>query len=167
MSFDWICSPPPAPAAEPPKQPKKRMNSKSTSSFLLPRLDDIVLFKPIATPCDDRDDFKDPLLMEKTRIATISQQLDRYNRWLAFAETSNSAKRVRSTAMNMQQAVRDLNLTIADMMIEIDRKIVSLRDTTDALVEAVQEGELWRSNGNLLGKSALDPFSFSTSEHLV
>ena len=143
------------------------MNTKSISSFLLPKLDDMVLLKPIATPCDDRDDFREPSLMEKTRTATISQHLDRYNRWLAFAETSSSGKKVRSTAMDMQQAVHDLNSTIANMMMEIDRKILSLQDNTDAFVEAVQEGELWRSNGNLLGKAVLHPFYLRESDHLV
>lgn len=153
MSYStWNYSPPPPPSTWPPSKPKRKMNTKSTTSFLLPRLDDMVLFKPIATPCDDRDDFKEPFLSEKSRAVTISQHLDRYNRWLAFADTSAAGKNVRSTALDLQETVHDLNSTISRMMREIDRKILELHDRTDAFVEAVQEGDLWQSKGDLLGK---------------
>jgi hypothetical protein len=153
MSYTWNYSPPPPPSSWPPKKLKRKMNTKATTSYLLPRLDDMVLLKPIATPCEDRDDFKEPVLaVEKTRTATISQHLDRYNRWLAFADASASDKKTRSTALELQETVHDINDTIGRMMMEIDRKILELHDRTDAFVEAVQEGDLWRSNGNILGK---------------
>lgn len=154
-SYTWSYSPPPPLPIWPPKKAKKKMNSRSTTLFLLPKLDDMVLFKPIVTPCDDRDDFKEPLSAEKTRIATISQHLDRYNRWLAFADASSSSKRMRSAALDMQQTVHDINSTISKMMMEIDRKVLELHDKTDAFVEAVQEGESWQSNGRLLGENVL------------
>jgi hypothetical protein len=130
------------------------MNSDMmTTSFLLPRLDDMVLFKPIATPLDQRDNLREPMYMETSRMANISNELDRYNRWLAFAESSSSERKIRSAAVDLQRIVQDINITISNMMIEVDQKILTLQDQTDAFVEAVQEGQLWRSKGTLLDLS--------------
>ena len=125
MSYTWNYSPPPPPSSWPPKKLKRKMNTKATTSYLLPRLDDMVLLKPIATPCEDRDDFKEPVLaVEKTRTATISQHLDRYNRWLAFADASASDKKTRSTALELQETVHDINSTIGRIIIYIYRMIL-------------------------------------------
>ena len=159
MSSSWDYSHmPPASSRPQAKKTKKRMNNELTASFLLPRLDDMVLFKPITIPCDDRDYYRDLGSMERTRMANIGKELERYNRWLEFAERSSSETKIRSTAVDLQRSVRDINLTISNMMLEIDQKILTLQDHTNAFIEAVQDGNLWQKTGSLLGESCF-PFS--------
>ena len=135
---------PPEPAIS-IKELKNKMNSGPTKSYMLPKLEEIVLLKPVDIPKWD------PSTVERCRDWSIVEQLARYNRWLTFAEPSKGGKDVRSAAANIQHAVNDINSMISTFMLQVDRKIVALQDSTDAFANAVQAGELWQSSGKVLG----------------
>ena len=87
-----------------PKKKKKGKAGKQYTSYRLPRLDEVVLLQPISTRADGQQK------EENSRLATVDDQLERYNRWLAFTQASRPAKDVRSTAADIQLAVYELNV---------------------------------------------------------
>jgi hypothetical protein len=128
---DWY-DPPPGPFSS--KKKKKKNMARLTTSYWLPRLEEMVLLEPIATRADGASK------EEKSRVEKINDQLVRYNRWLTFVGTPGNG--VRSTATDLQLSVHELNAQIANMMLQVDQKIAQLQDTTEAFVEAVSEYSL-------------------------
>lgn len=95
--------------------------NKLTTFYEVPRLDEMVLLQEIATPCEFSHS-----KTERSRTTSINEQLDRYNRWLPFAQSSVPGKDVRSAALDLQQSIHEMNSFVAKMMIKFDKKIVEL-----------------------------------------
>ena len=104
-----------------PRRHKRKMNHRLTTFYELPRLDEMVLLQEIATPSDVGHS-----RVERIRSTSVNEQLERYNRWLPFVKLSNPGAKVRSTAMELQQTVHEINSMVAEMMIKFDRKIIEL-----------------------------------------
>lgn len=144
-SVDSYAPPMPPGAASAKKKKKKKSTSRLITSYRLPRLDEMVLLQPISTRAEGSSK------AEKSRKETINERLETYNRWLAFVPPGKPGRGVRNAAMELQQSVHDLNTTIADLMIQVDRKIADLQDRTADFVVAVQDGGTWQTEGDLLG----------------
>lgn len=137
------------------KKKKKKYAARLNTSYWLPRLDEMVLLHPISTRADGQSK------EEKTRVVSVNDQLEKYNRWLAFTQPSRPGKNVRSTATDLQLAVHELNALIASMMIKVDQKIADIQGSTEDFVQAVVNEGAWQTNGDLLGGSY--PLNLCTS----
>jgi hypothetical protein len=145
----WI-EPPSFPPSN-KKKGKKKNAGRVTTSYSLPKLDEMVLLQPIATKSDAL------IKEEKTRCETANEALVKYNRWLAFVQPSKPGKNVRGAAMELQNSVHELNSFISGMMLQIDQKLANLQDQTESFVEAVQEEGGWQTTGDLLGERRSTP----------
>ncbi|KAK3704171.1 hypothetical protein LTR37_014011 [Vermiconidia calcicola] len=133
-----------------PKKAKKKKKKKTMSPLLtmycLPRIDEMVLFKPMTSsstePCVPGE--------ESSRTASVREIFEKYNRWLALVKMARSMKEVRATAMDLQQSVHELNTFFAEMMMQVDREILDLQDKTEAFVESIQQSDEWQTDGDLL-----------------
>ncbi|KAK5175187.1 uncharacterized protein LTR77_000324 [Saxophila tyrrhenica] len=131
-------------ALGPSKKKKKKDQARLNTSYWLPRLDEMVLLHPISTRSDGVSK------EEKTRVVMVNEQLEKYNRWLPFIQSSKPGRNVRNAGTDLQVAVHDLNALVAGMMIKIDQRIADVQEAAEDFVEAVRQDGGWQTNGDLL-----------------